>query len=239
MKIARRIRAGVLFGFLCWPLACGQGEVDAPVSRAESTEPPADTLFFGGSILTLEGDEPRYAEALAVRDGRIVHVGDEASARQLVGEATVVRDLGGAALLPGFVDSHSHFIMTAIKLATVNLDPPPAGTVTSIADLQQALRAELENRPRSADEWLFGWGYDAAMLAERRDPTKHDLDVVSDEIPIAIMHFSTHMAVLNSVALDRLGIDARSVAPEGGVIRRVAGSDEPDGVPRGAGDSCR
>ena len=75
-------------------------------------------------------------------------------------------------MLPGFIDSHSHFVQTAIKLSTVNLDPPPAGSVTSIDEIVAVLAAELEENPRMAGEWLYGWGYDNASLKERRHPTR-------------------------------------------------------------------
>ena len=215
-----------------WIALLGLALLAGTPSFAEESPPAevADVIFRGGPILTMEGGAPVYAEALAVRDGRILRVGDEAAVRGLAAAGTEVRDLGGAALLPGFVDSHSHFTLTATKLSTVNLDPPPAGDVTSIEGIQQKLRAELARKPRAEGEWLVGWGYDTAMLAERRHPTKSDLDAVSSDVPIALLHFSTHVAAVNSRGLERLGIDASTEDPEGGVIRRVAGSREPDGV---------
>jgi predicted amidohydrolase YtcJ len=77
---------------------------------------------------------------------------------------------------------------------------------------------------------IIGFGYDNAQLAELRHPTRDDLDAVSSDYPILIVHQSGHLAVLNSKALEVAGISAASKDPEGGVIRRRAGSDEPNGV---------
>ena len=216
----------VLF-FLLTLFGC-QSQSDSPA--ADAVPDPADTLYFGGDILTMAGDEVEYAEALAVRNGKIVYVGDRAGASEYVDDSTTMQDLGGQVLLPGFIDSHSHLALTATKLSTVNLDPPPAGGIDSIGDIKAALSERLESDPPAEGEWLYGWGYDNAMLAEGRHPTKADLDVVSSEIPIAIFHFSTHMLVLNSAGLAKMGIDENSVAPEGGVIRRMPDSDEPNGI---------
>ena len=118
----------------------------------------------------------------------------------------------------------------SIKLSTVNLDSPSAGKISTIDDIINALSEDLKANPRQPDEWLYGWGYDNGFLKENRHPTKQDLDKVSTEVPIAIIHFSTHMMVLNSRALELAGFNVDSVAPEGGVIRRMPGSNEPNGV---------
>ena len=201
--------------------------------RAESTDHSqvlADSIYFGGDILTMAGDQPSYVEALAIRDGKIIAAGSQDELQQYMRDGTRLINLEGKALLPGFYDAHSHFFQTAVKLSTVNLDPPPAGTVTSIDDIASVLRTELNTNPRKADEWLYGWGYDNGMLKENRHPTKVDLDKVSTEVPISIYHFSSHMLVLNSKGLELMGFTAESVAPEGGVIRRMPGSAEPNGI---------
>jgi len=219
--------------FACALLLCAcsaggpSGGHSGETAKSTST---ADVLFHGGDILTLAGQEPSYADALVVRGGRILFVGEETQALALASEQTELIDLDGRTLLPGFFDAHSHFLHTAIKLSTVNLDPPPAGVVTSIPELQAQLAAELREHPRLEGEWLFGWGYDNGMLRENRHPLKADLDAVSRDIPIAIYHFSSHMVVLNSAGLEQIGIGAESVAPPGGVIRRLDGGKEPNGI---------
>ncbi len=203
---------------------------DGPGNEGMASALQADTIYYGGDIITMAGASPEYVEALAVADGKILYAGNKQQALGYQGDNTALRDLTGKTLLPGFIDAHSHFMLTAVKLSTVNLDPPPAGTVTSITEMVDKLKTELLAKPRKKGEWLFSWGYDHAMLAEARHPTKHDLDQVSTEIPIAAYHFSAHMVVLNSVALELLGFDENSVAPEGGVIQRMPGSMEPNGI---------
>lgn len=198
------------------------------VEVAERLDPQA-RVYHGGPILTMNAAEPS-AEAVVVQGGRIQSVGSLAQARASAPARAEWVDLAGHALLPGFIDSHSHLVQTALKLATVSMDPPPAGNVTSIAVIQERLRAELERAPRGPDEWLIGWGYDNAMLTDGRHPTKGDLDAVSREVPIFLLHFSIHQSVLNSRALELAGIGADSEAPEGGVIRRLPGSREPNGI---------
>jgi predicted amidohydrolase YtcJ len=196
----------------------------------ESDTAPADQIYFGGDILTMAGDSPEYVEALVVTDGSISFLGTREQAFRHGSESTEKIDLKGLTLMPGFVDAHSHLMQTAGKLGTIALDPPPAGTVRSIADIVARLQAELSESPPAEGEWLIGWGFDNGMLAERRFPTRFDLDEVSETIPIALIHFSSHMLVMNSAGLARAGYTAAYVDPEGGLIRRVEASREPDGV---------
>jgi predicted amidohydrolase YtcJ len=198
-------------------------------SSLEESE-PAETIFYGGDILTMVGEAPEYAESLAVGDGKILALGARQDMQKYQSSTTRLVDLQGKTMLPGFFDAHSHFYQTAVKLSTVNLDPPPAGKTTSIDDILAVLEAELELHPRTENQWLFGWGYDNGMLNENRHPTKEDLDKVSLDIPIAIYHFSGHMLVLNSRGLEEMGFTANSVAPQGGVIRRLPDSREPNGI---------
>jgi predicted amidohydrolase YtcJ len=207
-----------------------QPQASGHAESADNRQVVADSIYSGGDILTMAGDQPSYVEALAVRDGKIIAVGSQYDLQRYKRNSTRLINLEGKALLPGFYDAHSHFFQTAVKLSTVNLDPPPAGTVTSIDDIASVLRTELNTNPRKADEWLYGWGYDNGMLKENRHPTKVDLDKVSTEVPISIYHFSSHMLVLNSKGLELMGFTAESVAPEGGVIRRMPGSAEPSGI---------
>lgn len=193
------------------------------------TYPSADTIYVGGDILTMNDAQPT-AEAVAVRGGEILAVGLEADVMKTRGAETTLTDLGGATLMPGFIDAHSHFFNTGLKLATVNLDPPPAGDVESIADIVRRLSAALAERSDDDDHWLIGWGYDNGMLEEGRHPTRDDLDAISTEVPILLAHFSSHMAVVNSRGLALGGIDAESIPPEGGFIQRKPGSREPNGI---------
>jgi predicted amidohydrolase YtcJ len=189
----------------------------------------ADAIYYNGNILTMDDEQPT-AEAVAVKDGRILAVGPKEDVFKRAGVETKKMDLGGKTMLPGFIDSHSHLILSAIKQSTVNMDPPPAGDVSSIEDIKERFAARLAERPKDSRGWILGWGYDNGMLKEGRHPTRDDLDEVSRDVPILLLHFSTHQVVANSSALDASGISAESVNPEGGVIRRRQGSREPNGI---------
>ncbi|MCA3375773.1 MAG: amidohydrolase [Roseomonas sp.] len=132
--------------------------------------------------------------------------------------------------MPGFIDAHAHISQLALTLALANLQPPPAGGVSNIADLGRALLAWRDRTGGGLQGWLIGTGYDESLLAEQRAPTRDDLDAVARDQPIAITHVSGHVAVLNSKALEVCGITAETPDPQGGVIVRRPGSREPNGV---------
>ncbi len=192
---------------------------------------PADTIWTGGSILTMN-DKAMRAEAVAVRDGRIVAVGKARDVLALKGPATRVQDLGGHALLPGFVDAHSHVLTGGLQGLAANVLAPPDGKVTDIASLQAVVRQWMAENAETVRKTnlVIGFGYDNATLAEQRHPTRDDLDAITTEFPLVLMHQSGHLLAVNSQALALNGITAATPDPAGGIIRRRAGSNEPDGV---------
>jgi predicted amidohydrolase YtcJ len=200
------------------------------VSTAWAQE-PADRIWSGGTILTMN-DAAMWAEAVAEKDGLIVAVGAEDAVMAHKGPSTEVIDLGGRTMLPGFVDAHGHVFMGGLQALSANLLAPPDGQVTDIASLRQTLRdwAAANAQAVAQTDLIIGFGYDNAQLAELRHPTRDDLDAVSREVPIVIIHQSGHLAALNSKALEVVGYGADTDDPAGGVIRRRAGSREPDGV---------
>jgi predicted amidohydrolase YtcJ len=190
----------------------------------------ADRIFIGGPVLTMNDAQPR-ADAVAVKDGTIIAVGTVEEIMALKGEATEVTELDGRALIPGFVDAHGHVMMGGLQALSANLLAPPDGAVTDIASLQQTLRdwiAENEDTVKAAN-LIVGFGYDNAQLAELRHPTREDLDAISTEIPLIVIHQSGHLGALNSKALEVVGFTKDTPNPAGGVIRRDA-NGEPDGV---------
>ncbi|MBL9150160.1 MAG: amidohydrolase [Phycisphaerae bacterium] len=191
----------------------------------------ADRIWVGGPILTLNDAAPR-ARAIAVRDGRIVAVGAEADVLALRGPETVVANLDGKALLPGFVDAHGHMMMGGLQALSANLLPPPDGGVKDISSLQETLRAWIAANQAAVKEigLIIGFGYDNAMLAELRHPTREDLDAVSKDIPVIVIHQSGHLYAVNSKALEITGVTAETPDPSGGVIRREADGKTPNGV---------
>ena len=189
---------------------------------------PADLVFRGGTVLTMDAAAPR-AEAVAVRGDRIAAVGSDASMEPLVGPETRIVDLGGQTLIPGFVDAHSHlFLDGQTGFTFVDVRPPPIGRFDDVASIQDALRERAAKTPKG--EWIIATGYDDTLLAEKRHLDRHDLDAVSTEHPILVMHVSLHLAAVNSAALAYAGIDAATPQPEGGVIRKDPETGEPTGL---------
>jgi len=189
----------------------------------------ADRIFLGGPILTMDAHRPTV-EAVAIRDGLILATGSEADVLQHRRPTTIVTGLGDHTLLPGFVDGHGHLSHVAAGLGSVNLSGPPVGAVTDIEGLVAELRRSLKARALPPGGWLLGRGYDPAFLVEGRHPTRGDLDRVSREHPVYITHVSGHLSAANSLALEMAGISAETADPSGGVIRRMAGTSEPDGA---------
>ena len=209
--------------------ACGK----SPESTEQAADSPpaaaADSVFIGANILTMDPDNPD-AEAVAVRGQKIIYAGSRAGADELIGDATRVVELGDQALIPGFVDTHGHFMFTSRIIDFANLSSPPVGTANNISDILALLRAHIENQQPAAGDWVIGYGYDDSLLEEKRHPTRADLDKVSTEHPIYLMHVSGHLAAVNSAALASKGTDANTPNPPGGVIRRWPGTQEPNGV---------
>lgn len=190
----------------------------------------ADAIYYNGDIITMEGDSANYAQAVAVKEGKILFVGAKEDAEKMKGDSTNMIDLQGKVLLPGFIDGHCHFGGFSSQAAGAQILPPPDAGVKNIPDLIQTLKAWATPENISLSGWIFGMGYDESVLEEKRHPTKQELDQVSTEIPIMIIHISGHFCVVNSKGLEILGITAKSKNPSGGIIRRMPNSNEPNGV---------
>ena len=136
---------------LLWGLAL------VPVLASAKGADRAVTLYTGGDIITLAGDTPETAEALAVQDGRIIAVGPLAQVARAAGRKAVRIDLKGRTLLPGFIDAHGHVSSVGQTAGLAQLAPPPVGKADSIAALQAALRAYT---PPPGMPIVMGNGYD-------------------------------------------------------------------------------
>jgi hypothetical protein len=200
-----------------------------PFGHAASSH--ADTIYFGGRIITVNDLQPE-AEAVAIKSGKIVAVGYRGDVMKLKGKKTTLVDLAGKTMLPGFVDPHGHVFNTGIQAISANLLPRPDGEVNDIGEVVATLKAwaKQNNSLTGKYGWIVGFGYDDAQLKEQRHPTWEDLDKVSTEMPVVIVHQSGHLGVMNSKALELVGIGADTKNPPGGVIRRKEGGKEPDGV---------
>lgn len=211
--------------FLCFALlTAGCGKPVVPDGKA------ADTIFFGGPIVTMAPTN-EIAEAVAVRAGQIVGVGSEMTIRaEFEGGDTHLRDLAGATLLPGFIDAHGHFLQNGFLAQSAIILPPPDAGVDSFATMAEELRAHADSTQARALGWVIGMGYDDAQLEEQRHPTAADLDTMIADVPVMVIHQSGHLASVNTRGLEALGLTAESTDPPGGVIGRIDGGTEPNGV---------
>lgn len=183
-----------------------------------------DTVVLRNADVHALEAQPVRADALAFRGGRVLVVGSEAEVVAAAGTGARSWDLGGAALLPGFVDAHHHPCIQALYGGRVSLVPP---AVTDIGSLLRAISAASARLP--AGEWLIAANWDEELLAERRAPTRRELDDAVPERPLLALHYSYHRAVANSRALEAAGIDRHTPDPSGGRISRGSGG-VPDGL---------
>ncbi len=187
----------------------------------------AKTIFYNAQVVTMEDTHPT-AQAVLAEDGMITKVGTDRQVLALKTENTTLRDLQGKALLPGFIDPHSHFTALAYSLLMVNAKPSPSGP----CDTKELLLEEFRKAYRAGDwsdgDWLMGMGYDSSAFPDKVGITRHDLDTVSTEVPISCIHSSGHMAVLNTLGLQKLGYWGDYTVPSGGTVELL-----PDGTPSG------
>ena len=176
-------------------------------------------LLVNATVLTMDASLPR-AQALAVKDGRIVEVGGTDEVLWLREEEYEVIDLQGRTVVPGFVDPHNHFSIGAFE--TLWGDCRGA---RSVADLQQTLTRTARDTPAGA--WVRAVGYDHQLIGVH--PTRGDLDAAVPDRPAILMHFSHHQCVANSRALAEGGIARGTPDPAGGEIARDK-SGEPTGL---------
>ena len=183
-------------------------------------------IYYNGQVVTVTENNPK-AEAVLVEEGRIVKVGTNEEIVSLKDDNTTMIDLEQKTMLPGFVDPHGHIVAISQTLLLVQLQ-----TVTSIKEVQEKVKNQLENNPPAKGEWLIGFGYDNAKFEGGLHPTKFDLDEVSTEVPIFITHTSGHVAVCNSLGLELMGYGGTDYeVPEGGVVQTISSeSREANGV---------
>ena len=199
-------------------------------SGCKSSDPAvvADVIYVGGPIVTVNDAQPDV-EAVAVKDGTILAVGARAKIEKAhKSKTTRTVDLAGKTLMPGFIDGHAHGQQFGVQAIGANLLAPPDGTVDTIDDVVAHLRTFSEGPDVELTGWIFGVGYDDTLLG--RHPTRADLDRVSTTVPVMATHISGHFAAVNTLGLERIGYDANTPDPEGGIIRRESDGKTPNGV---------
>jgi predicted amidohydrolase YtcJ len=209
-------------------LACAAGAACSALGTLAAAA-PAERIIRGGPIVTVHAAQPT-AEAVAIAGGRIVAVGSEAEVMRHKGPATEVTDLAGKTLVPGFIDGHSHFCALVDVQTQALCASPPAGPCTTVADVIAQLKQIQTRRNLGPGKFVMGFGYDPDLLAEKRAPTKQELDAAFPDNPVILVHVSGHGAMLNSKALAAYSITAATPTPPGGVVGRELGSNEPNGL---------
>ena len=187
----------------------------------------ADLIISSNNVILMTGHKKAQPLSVAIKNERIIWIGLHKDAKHIQGKHI---NYGNQAVLPGFIDAHGHASYLAFATQVANIASPPVGKITSIKDLQTELKKFIESSNLQPGEWLMGLGYDDSLLAEQRHPTKDDLDAVSTEHPIYLIHVSAHLGAANSLGLSLANIDAETLDPPGGKIRRYENSSEPNGV---------
>ncbi|MBI1495516.1 amidohydrolase [Halocynthiibacter styelae] len=172
------------------------------------------TLYFNGVILSMD-DINSTPEAVLTQGENILAIGNEAELRQQMDQDTREHDLQGQTMLPAFIDPHGHFPDPGfIKLFRVDLSSAPRGDCADIPQAIERLKARAARTP--VGEWVMGVSFDNTAIAEGRMPTRTELDQVSTEHPVWVIHASGHNGTANSMALKLQGITDDTPDPLGG-----------------------
>ena len=199
--------------------ACSKSKVEDVAPRTV-----ADTIYVGDNIVTINDAQPT-AEALAVKDGKILAVGarvDVESAHK--GDTTKVVDLAGKTLLPSFLDAHSHYVSALSVANQAKVYAPPAGPGKDVPSIIAAIDKFRTERGIQQGQLIQAYGYDDSVMPEGRLLNRDDLDQAFPDNPVLVGHVSMHGVVMNSAALKQFGFSAATRTPPGGVIVRKPGS---------------
>ncbi|MEX0806059.1 MAG: amidohydrolase family protein [Candidatus Binatia bacterium] len=179
----------------------------------EIASPAADMVFVNGKIITVNSKD-EIAEALSIRGCRILRVGSRPYVEKSISHRTRIVDLNGRVLIPGFIDNHIHMTNSPQRHwldCTYSTSP-------SIADMAEKIAARA--RETKPGEWILGRGFQAARLAERRNPNRFDLDPVSPNHPVGIANREGMGWTFNTAGLRRIGVEDTTPDPAGGPMER-------------------
>lgn len=180
-------------------------------------------LYFNGAILTMDERYPK-AEAILVDNGKIVKRGKEEAVFACADAETVVVNLEGRTMMPGFIDGHSHFSGLAASLAQCDLSQ-----AEDFRDIVRRMKNFIQENGIKEEQWVVGTNYDHNFLREKKHPDKNALNEISEKHPIVIIHASSHMGVANSRALELQGLRGGITDPAGGHYGRMAEGKELNG----------
>jgi predicted amidohydrolase YtcJ len=185
---------------------------------------PMDLIVLSANVLTMDANHPA-AEAFAVRAGKFASVGSNADIKLLAGPQTLVLDLGGKTVVPGFIDAHAHprpIYDEDSRWYVVEAGP---NKVKTMEDLIAAIRRKANKTPKGM--LITGTGYQETKLG--RHPTRQDLDKATTDHPVLITHSSGHLSVCNSAALKLAKVTRNTSDPKGGEFQRDE-QGEPTGL---------
>jgi predicted amidohydrolase YtcJ len=185
----------------------------------------ADLVLMGGKVLAMNPSQS-FAEAIAIKNDRIVRVGTNKAISKWIGKNTKVISLNGKTVVPGFIDTHIHVADFGRFLTWVDLHD-----VKSIKEMQSSLRERAQKTPKG--KWIIGHGWDQNRFAEKRLPTRYDLDAGSADNPVVFYHQCGQICIVNSKALELAGVTKQTSAPSGGAIDKNERTGELTGVLRG------
>jgi len=191
------------------------------MTASAQSRPAADLIIIKAKVWTVDKNRPT-AQAVAVLGDRIVAVGSNADVEAWRGPATKVIDAGGKLLLPGFNDSHVHFVSGGLQLEQVQLND-----TTSKEEFVRRIGERAKQTPKG--EWMLGGDWDETKWTPPQLPTKELIDPVTGDTPVFLSRYDGHMALANSAALRLAGVTAQTAEPAGGMIVRDA-----NGNPTGA-----
>lgn len=172
----------------------------------------ADAIFFGGDIITVNDLQPQ-AEAVTIKDGKILFVGDKKTAFEQKGEKTELVDLQGKTLMPGFIDPHTHVMLNALINVFVDVSPFKYKTISEV------LQVLKDNVSKGS---VIAWGYDPSLMTDPGELNFKTLDAISTEVPILVINKSGHIAYGNHKAFEVAGITDATPKPVGGSYQKDA-----------------
>ncbi len=191
-------------------------------SGCQRTREMADLVLINGVVWTGEETLP-WAEAVAVQGERIVAVGDSREIKSLAGKNTRVLDLAGSLILPGFIDSHTHFLDGGFSLLSIRLRE-----AKSKAEFIARIKKKAEEL--GPGEWILNGNWDQQQFDPPELPRRDWIDAVTPENPVCVNRHDGHMALANSLALRLAGITRATPSPEGGEILKDPATGEPTGI---------
>lgn len=169
-----------------------------------------DLILFNGNIVTMDTTTPKV-DAIAIKNGEIYSLGTNNEILSLKKNSTLLIDLDGKTVVPGFNDSHMHLFNYGLSLQTVILEK-----ATSINEMIDIVKEFISKNNITSNQWIRGLKWNHYFFEEKRLPTRYDLDKISNDIPIILSRVCGHVIVANSKALDLIGITKDTPQIKGG-----------------------